>query len=668
MSTIPLSNIPMGATGVLSFLKNPHFRLIFFGGKGGVGKTTCAAAAALHYARFSPQGSFLLVSTDPAHSLADSLGDFQPPANLKILEFNARESLEAFKAKHRAKLAEIAARGTFLDEEDIRRILDLSLPGLDELMALLAIADWAETRTYDRIIVDTAPTGHTLRLLTTPELIRNWLKALDALLAKHRFMRQRFRGSYQRDELDEFLLGLAAAVKQMEALLRNPRTCRFVPVMLAEEVVITETVKLLDELKRLHIPVTEVLVNRLYPENSCPLCAEGRRRQRQLLTELLRGRALAGYTLWGVPLCPEEVRGPVLETLWDGVTAIEPAPPALHQAPLELPPRVEAAPPCPSPDLTFLIFAGKGGVGKTTLACATAVRLAREFPGKEILLFSTDPAHSLAACLEARLGPQPVRLGPGLTAMEIDAPGEFAALKSQYQQELENFLQTALENFDIPFDRQVMERLLDLSPPGLDEIMALMRAMDFLDRGRYDIFILDSAPTGHLLRLLELPEIIDQWLKTFFGLLLKYKLAFRFPDLSQRLVGISRDLKLLRNLWRDPARTALYAVTILTEMAFQETRDLLAVCGRLGISVPVLFLNLATPAWDCPLCAALNRREALIQEKFQHAFAGPRQTVVHRQSEPRGLPRLGELGQALYRPRIMENYHGIMVDLPALSS
>ena len=129
--------------------------------------------------------------------------------------------------------------------------------------------------------------------------------------------------------------------------------------------------------------------------------------------------------------------------------------------------------------------------------------------------------------------------------MEIDAPGEFASLKKQYQRELENFLQNTFENFDIPFDRQVMERMLDLSPPGLDEIMALMRVMDFLDQGRYDLFILDSAPTGHLLRLLELPELIGQWLKTFFGLLLKYKLTFRFPDLSQQLVRISRDLKLL---------------------------------------------------------------------------------------------------------------------------
>jgi arsenite-transporting ATPase len=450
----------------------------------------------------------------------------------------------------------------------------------------------------------------------------------------------------------------------MEGLLHNPRACRFVPVMLAEELVISETEKLLAELTRLQIPVTEVVVNRLYPENSCPLCAEGRRRQRQLLQELCRRRASAGYVWWGVPLSPEEMRGSHLVTFWDGLAAVNPAP----MAPLELPPRVEAPPPCPASEMTFLIFAGKGGVGKTTLACATAVRLAREFSGKEIFLFSTDPAHSLAACLQARLGSRPVRLSPGLTAMEIDAPGEFASLKTRYQQELQNFFQTALENFDVPFDRQVMERMLDLAPPGLDEIMALVRAMKFLEQGRYDIFILDSAPTGHLLRLLELPELIDQWLKTFFGLLLKYQLTFRFPDLAQQLVRISRDLKLLRALWRDLARAALYAVSILTEMAFQETCDLLAVCGRLGVSVPVLFLNLATPAWDCALCAALNRREGLIQDKFRQTFGGRHQTVIYRQSEPRGLKRLGELGLALYRPRNMEERHGAVTDMPALSS
>jgi arsenite-transporting ATPase len=109
---------------VLPFLDHAQLKLLFFGGKGGVGKTTCAAAAALSYARRFPARAILLVSTDPAHSLADSLGDFHPPGNLKILEFNAQDSLETFRTRHRDKLAQIAARGTFLDEHDIRHQRD----------------------------------------------------------------------------------------------------------------------------------------------------------------------------------------------------------------------------------------------------------------------------------------------------------------------------------------------------------------------------------------------------------------------------------------------------------------------------------------------------------------------------------------------------------------
>jgi arsenite-transporting ATPase len=316
----------------------------------------------------------------------------------------------------------------------------------------------------------------------------------------------------------------------------------------------------------------------------------------------------------------------------------------------------------------MIIFAGKGGVGKTTLACATALRLAQDFPGQKTFLFSTDPAHSLADCLEVAVGPKPVRLAPGLTAMEIDAPGEFAALKRQYQQELEKLLGSMLEHLDLPFDRPVLEGMLDLAPPGLDEIMALTRAMDLLDQGRYDLFILDSAPTGHLLRLLELPEIIDQWLKTFFGFLLKYKMGFSFPDLSQRLVRLSKGLKRLRDLWRDPRRSSLYAVAILTEMAFQETRDLLAACDRMGLKAPVLFLNQATPpAADCHLCAALNRRESAMRARFRQTFPDQHLTLIYCGGDPRGMNRLRELGQTLYRPPAREKQKHVVLDLPAMS-
>jgi arsenite-transporting ATPase len=316
-----------------------------------------------------------------------------------------------------------------------------------------------------------------------------------------------------------------------------------------------------------------------------------------------------------------------------------------------------------SAEVTLLLFAGKGGVGKTTLACATALGLARDLPGREVLLFSADPAHSLSDCLGLKIGARPTGLAPGLTALEINAQAEFDSLKRQYQQELEEFLGSVLPNLDLQFDREVMERILDLSPPGLDEIMALTRVMEFLIQGSYDLLILDSAPTGHLIRLLELPELIDQWLKVFFGLFLKYKEIFRLPQISQRLVKMSKDLKFLRTLLGDPKRSALYAVSILTEMAFQETADLMAACDRIGVQVPVLFLNLATPASPCPLCSALYQRESQVKEKFKRAFPGVRQTLVYGQGEPRGLDRLQNLGAALYRQSGREQWGRVEYEL-----
>jgi len=634
-----------------SFLDDPGLQLVLFGGKGGVGKTTCATATALRFARNLPQRSFLLVSTDPAHSLADSMAGFPPPPNLRILEFNAQECLATFKMKHNQKLRQIASRGTFLDDEDINQFLDLSLPGMDELLAFLEISSWVEDRSYDCIIVDTAPTGHTLRLLSMPELLRKWLEALDALLAKHRYMKKLFAGAYRRDDLDFFLEKLSLSVKKIEILLRDPVRCRFVPVMLAEALSISETDRLVDELERLKVPLLDIVINRLYPKSTCPVCADGRTHQMRELKNLFGHRNLSGYLFWGIPVYPVEVRGiESLDMFWGSVEKLTEETPIDPQTSVDPAPWVTSAAPYPSPETTLLLFAGKGGVGKTTLACATAVRLAHDLKGKQILLFSTDPAHSLSACLDVPIGPKPTRLSPGLTAMEIDAQAEFDSLKMQYQKELGRFLESVLPNLDFTFDREVMEKILDLSPPGLDEIMALTRIMEFLAQGNYSVFILDSAPTGHLIRFLELPELIDQWLRVFFGLFLKYKRVFRLPKISQSLVQMSKNLKLLRTLLSDPTRSALFAVSILTEMAFQETKDLVAACERIGVNVPVLFLNLATPTSECSLCSAISSQESQVKDKFRQTFSGKHQTLVYRQVEPRGLKRLGELGQASYQP------------------
>ena len=194
----------------------------------------------------------------------------------------------------------------------------------------------------------------------------------------------------------------------------------------------------------------------------------------------------------------------------------------------------------------------------------------------------------------------------------------------------------------------MLERTLDLSPPGLDEVMGLTRVMALLASGDFDLLVLDSAATGHLIRLLELPEIIDQWLKAFFDLFLKYQQIFRLTGFSQELVSLSKNLKKLRRLLNDPAQSALYAVSIPTDMAFEETRDLLAACERLGINVPGMFLNLVTPPSDCHLCSAMNRRESLIYRKFRQNFHGDI-GVIYRRGEVRGLHWLAQMGDALYQ-------------------
>ena len=164
---------------------------------------------------------------------------------------------------------------------------------------------------------------------------------------------------------------------------------------------------------------------------------------------------------------PEEIRGrESLRSFWEGLMEVVTVPRGGPAVPASGNPRVTSPIPLPPPDTAMLVFAGKGGVGKTTLACATALRLAKTYSGKRILLFSADPAHSLADCLNIPLGPQPKQAAPGLWAMEMDATADFAALKNQYRNELAQFLSQLMPNLDLTFDREVMERIMDLSPRG----------------------------------------------------------------------------------------------------------------------------------------------------------------------------------------------------------
>ena len=220
-------------------------------------------------------------------------------------------------------------------------------------------------------------------------------------------------------------------------------------------------------------------------------------------------------------------------------------------------------------------------------------------------------------------------------------------MKNLYAEELDGFLKHLLPQMDLPFDREAMEKLLDLSPPGLDEVMALSQMMELLDH--YHTVILDTAPTGHLIRLLEMPRIDRSMVESLLWGVPQYKQIFRLPKVTQRLIDLSKASRAWVARLKDPMNAPCMPSAFRPGWPSRKP----GICWprATGWRVPcaALLLNLVTPAADCPLCAALHRSESAILTRFRQAFPDLPQTWVHRQNEPRGLPALVDLGRVLYQ-------------------
>ncbi|MCX6360177.1 MAG: ArsA family ATPase [Armatimonadetes bacterium] len=630
-----------------SFLTDPRLRLWLFGGKGGVGKTTCAVATALTMAAREPNERFLLMSVDPAHSVLDSLAGSAPPPNLSVVEFTGERTLDVLRRRYGAAIERILTLGTFMDGEDAHRIVGVTVPAPEELAAVVHIAHWVETRKYRGIVVDLAPTGHALRLLDAPKLLVQWADALDKLLEKHREMRSAFGAAARPDLLD----ALIARGKAMGTLARSTFTakagCRFAAVANADALTMAETLRLVAELRRRRIPVTDIVINRMHG-SECAVCLE----QRQSEEAVLRANAeqLSAQSLWELPILAGEARGrPILDGLWEQVKPLAPAAPpeADATAPAAFV-RTVVENPAPEPGRQrFIFLAGKGGVGKTTMACATALDLAADEPPRSVLLLSTDPAHSLADALGMAVGDAAGPVSDRLSAMQLSPADELAALRRDVRRGLKP-LRSASSSFSIAFESEAWDKLLDLCPPGIDEIMAITRITATAEAGRFDTIVVDTAPTGHLLHLLRMPAVMQEWLQAALSILLKYDAATRAPDLADRLIRLSRDLKGLRAALDDPAEAAIYAVAIPTRMALAETIDLVQETRSLGIDVPLLLVNHCTPATECPRCGARRIGEQEVLAEIDGRFGRTHVARIPQMPGLRGAGPLLELGRALY--------------------
>jgi arsenite/tail-anchored protein-transporting ATPase len=565
--------------------------LVMFSGKGGVGKTTLSCGFARRWAQEFPNEKIRLISTDPAHSLGDVLqleiGDIAQPSpdlpNLSIQSLDAQKLLEEFKAKYGTVLELLVERGSFVEGEDLTPVWDLSWPGLDELMGLLEIERLLREKEVDRVVVDMAPSGHTLNLFKLKDFLDILLDSVALFQEKHRVISQTLGGRYTPDEVDHFLVEMKSDFTEGKKLLEDSTFSGCLVVAIAEPMSLLETTRFLEGLITLDIPCSGVFVNRI-------ITAETDRdryyEQQQLLQKFLE---LPGHQpVFVVPQQSQEPLG--IEALDETISQLT----KIEEVAIASPPVIEwptKIPPYFTDFITekrqLLVIGGKGGVGKTTVAASIGWKLAHQYPDKNIRMISIDPAHSLGDAFGEQLGNEPKQLTENLSAQEIDAQIILDQFRDDYLWELAEMMSGESQKegaVKLAYSPQAWRQIVSQALPGIDEMLSLIAVMDLLEKKEQDLIILDTAPTGHLLRFLEMPSALGDWLAWIFKLWMKYQDVLGRVDLMGRLRKLRQQVMQAQKNLKNPNYTEFVGVVQAQNAIISEQIRLQKSLEKMGVS------------------------------------------------------------------------------------
>ncbi len=686
-------------------------RFTFFIGKGGVGKTTVSTAYALQRAAKRSRARILLLSTDPAHSLADVLrvklsnAPKRLPAagRLWARQIDPEKQIAKFLRAEREEILALLNKGSLFTRDELEPLLDTSLPGMAEVAALLAVHDLLDSE-FDEVVVDTAPMGHAIRLFQMPQHFARFLDVLEIAASRDVVLAQHFGGHVEREPaLDRW----GRMVERVEQAL-SATDSKLVLVTTAEPFSLKEAARSASAFQgngALNL-ITEIVLNRVVDGASqCSRCSarerQGRAARKFLRQKFPKARVFAGEDP-GCPILGIKALRAFGRHVFEGralgrSVVVEPDPGfrvegSRREYEMQIPHRLKSVrddkdklqsvrddkdegsakkrtsaslrrgaklhafrtepsrllsqsielAEWPLLATPLALTLGKGGVGKTTISASLAYRH-RKTANDEVSICSIDPAPSLDDIFAAKIGDglRPVLRDPGLRAAEFDAMAQFRQWAERLRERLSEAM-TGEErgvHLDLSLDRKFLLALLDVAPPGVDEIFAIFRILDLLRHG--ERVVIDMAPTGHALEVLRTPARLLAWSRVLLKTLAAHRTLPLARDAAVEIATLSQNVRELASILRDQKRCELVVVTLPEPLPDHETRRLLRDLAELQAPLGAVFVNRVlmdvdegcarcqrTARWQAGSLAGLKRQmrgaEVLVLPEFDSPPAGAR--------------------------------------------
>ena len=592
-------------------------KYIFFSGKGGVGKTTIASATAIHYAMEGKKT--LIVTTDPASNLADvfeqeighKITAIKDTENLYAMEIDPDEATKEYKEGIIGPYREIMPDDVIASLEE-----NLSGPCTTEMASFDRFIDFMESDEYEVIVFDTAPTGHTIRLLELPV---DWSKHIEE---SAKGSGQTCLGPVQsiQDSKDKY--------DRATALLKDPDRTTFIFVMRPEELSLYETLRASKELETIGIKSGQIIINGILPEEVCDIEFFKRKydSQQKVINEtenviekpkrymLLRDNEVKGVNA---------LRG-IAEELFNGKK-----PTSRTRGELSGQPDFTIEKPdidylfLPIKETKAIFFTGKGGVGKTTISCIAALYISQK--GFKTLLVTTDPAAHIGEVLDMKVGSEPTRITDNLYAVMVDQEEAFRQYK-------ERVLNEAKGKYSEDMLAAMEE---ELNSPCTEEMAAFDRFAQFIESREYDAIIFDTAPTGHTLRLLDLPfdyaKQIEMMISSSEGADVKESAQNRFKKIIQML--------------RDKNSTVFCIVLYPESTPIMESYRAMLDLKNAGIETQLVIANMVLSEEVCINDFFKNRRQMQMKylREIEERFNLPVLQFPLMQDEIKGLEPLNNL-------------------------